>query len=306
MTVNEKHEKTGIIISIVGGFLLASSAVIMALIARSQAILFDGLYSLITLGMAVAALKVINLVASPETKNRPFGYMALEPFFNLVKSIIMLILLVFFLVTNIQELLTGGRDIALDLTTIYIFICLAIYGAIILLLMKCRQGTESNILAFEIKNWCVDALITAGIAVSLVAAMIAVRLGYTRVLPYVDPVVVILLTLVSFPVPIKTLVVELRRLLLISTENSIEQEVKTQLAGVIEQRGLTHLRVWGLKSGRTQYLFIYCGLKDEQTTVEQLDKIRGDIFRALSPLYSRFWADILFTEVNPEGTFPGL
>jgi len=62
----------------------------MALVAKSQAILLDGLYNFITLTMAFISLKVIDLVNTPETKNRPFGYMSLEPFLNLTKSLIVI------------------------------------------------------------------------------------------------------------------------------------------------------------------------------------------------------------------------
>ena len=276
----------------------------MALIAKSQAILLDGLFNFITLIMAFASLKVINLVETPETKNRPFGYMALEPFLNLTKSLVILTLLVVFLVTNIQELCTGGRLISLDMTTLYIFMCLVIYAIIILLLRKYKKRTNSSILMLEIKNWYVDALITAGIAVSLVAAMIILHMGHTKILPYIDPIIVIALIIVSFPVPLKVLLIELKRLLLVSSENNIEVEAKKQLADLICKYGLIDTRIWGLKSGRTYYLFIYSTLKDETTTIKHLDEIRTEIFKELSKLYPKFWADIMFTTINPEIPFP--
>jgi predicted Co/Zn/Cd cation transporter (cation efflux family) len=302
--VKKDYEKIGVKISIVGSSFLALSAVIMALIAKSQAILFDGLFNFITLAMAFASLKVINLVKTPETKNRPFGYMALEPFLNLIKSLVILTLLVVFLVTNIQEICTGGRIISLDMTTLYIFVCLIIYAIIILFLRKYKKRTSSSILKLEINNWYVDALITVGIAISLVIAMIILRMGYTKILPYIDPIIVIALTAVSFPVPLKALSVALKRLLLVSSENSIEAEAKKQLHDVICKYGLIDTKIWGLKSGRTHYLFIYSDLKEEETTVMHLDEIRVEIFKELSKIYPKFWADIMFTKINPEEPFP--
>lgn len=304
MTYKADNERRGVILSVIGSALLATSAVVMALVAKSQAILLDGLYTVITLAMALVSLKVIDLLKKPETHNRPFGYMALEPFLNLVKSLIMLILLVFFLITNIQELCTGGRDIALDMTTLYIFICLAIYAVIILRLRRYRRGTSSSILDLEIKNWCVDAMITGGIAVSLMAAMLLIRMGYGHIQPYIDPLVVVALIVVSLPLPLKTFSVEIKRLLLISTENSIETEAVTQLRPVIQQFGLVNTHIWGLKSGRTHYLFVYCSLKDEHTTITELDRIRAAIFRNLSEVYPKCWADIMFTAINPDEPFP--
>jgi len=302
--MEKNHERIGVKVSIIGSVLLASSAIVMALVAKSQAILLDGLYNFITLAMAFASLKVISLVETPETKNRPFGYMALEPFLNLTKSLVMLALLIVFLVTNIQELCTGGRIISLDMTIVYIFICLIIYAIVILFLKKYKRETSSSILELEIRNWYVDALITAGIAISLIVAMILLRMGYTKILPYIDPVIVIALVLVSFPVPIRAFVRAFKRLLLVSSENSIEVEVKECLCDIIERYGLIDMQIWGLKSGRTYYLFVYSALKEEQTTIGHLDKIRREMFEEISKIYPKFWADIMFTTIDPGKPFP--
>ncbi len=298
--MKKDYEKLGMKISVVGSSLLSISAIVLALLAKSQAILLDGLYTFITLVMGLVSLKVIALLKIPENKTRPFGYMALEPFLNLIKSLIMLILLIVFLITNIQVLSAGGRWISLDMTIVYIFICLFIYAVIILMLRKCGRLTQSSILALEIQNWQIDALQTIGIAVSLIIAMILIRMGYTAILPYIDPLVVIALVIISLPVTIKVFVLEFRRLLLVAPENSIEQEVTEHIAEISNQYGIRQIRVWGLKSGRTLFLFLYCDLKDDQVTIHLLDEIRRAIFRKLATVYPAFWADIMFTRINPE------
>lgn len=297
------YEKTGLRISIAGSVLLSSSAIIMALVAKSQAILLDGLYTFVTLVMALVSLRVVDLVNMPETRTRPFGYMALEPFLNLIKSLVMLVLLTLFLITNIQELCTGGRRIAVDMTTLYMFICLVIYAVIILLLKKCERRVQSSILDLEIRNWKIDAMQTAGIAGSLVIAMILLKRGHTTILPYIDPLIVIALVLVSLPVPVKVLANEFKRLVLISPENRLEREVKQQLADIAREFSIVDIQVWGLKSGRTHYLFLYCDLENDQTTLDTLDRIRRAMFKQLALVYPVFWADIMFTRINPETPF---
>lgn len=298
--MQKDYEKLGMKISVIGSTLLGISAIVMALLAKSQAILLDGLYTFITLVMALVSLKVIELVKIPETKTRPFGYMALEPFLNLIKSLIMVILLSVFLITNIQVLSAGGRWISLDMTVVYIFICLFIYAGIILMLKKCGRLAQSSILALEIQNWQIDALQTIGIAVSLIIAVILIRNGYTSILPYVDPLVVIALAIISLPVTIKVFVLECKKLLLVAPENSIEQEVTDHISEISNQYGISQIRVWGLKSGRTLFLFLYCDLKRDQVTINMLDEIRRAIFRKLATVYPVFWADIMFTRINPE------
>ena len=300
------YEKLGVKISIFGSILFFIIAIVVALLAKSQAILLDGLYTFITLIMSFVSLKVIDMVKMPETKSKPFGYMSFEPFLNLVKSLIVLTVLIVFLITNIQVLCAGGRVISLNMAVIYIILSLFIYAGTILFLKKCSRKETSSILGLEIRNWYIDALLTVGIAVSLIFAMIVIRLGYTQILPYIDPAIVIALAAVSLLVPLKVILVEFKRLLLISPENSVEIEVKKQISSVTEKYGIISTQVWGLKSGRSYYLSLYCDLKDECITLSQLDEIRGEIFKELSKIYSKFWADIMFTRVNPEKPFPVL
>lgn len=298
--MKKDFEKIALLVSMSGSILLSASAVIMTLITGSQAILLDGLYTFVTLTMAFLSLKVLYFLKKPETKSKPFGYMILEPFLNLIKCLVMLCVLIVFLITNIQELFTGGREISLNLTTLYIFICLIIYSIIILMMIKYGRKAPSSILELEIKNWCIDAFQTAGIGVSLITAIILYNLGYTEILPFIDPVIVIVLVLLSLPVPLKVFIIETSRLLLISPENRVENEVKEHLKPVIARYSITSIQVWSLNSGRTHYLFLYLDLKNDSVTIVQLDEIRDAIFKELSNIYPNFWADIMFTRINPE------
>ena len=297
--MKKDYEKIGIIISMVGSFLLSVSAVIMAIIAESQAIMLDGMYTLITLLMSIVSLKVISLVNLPETKRSPFGYVALEPFLNLTKSLIILVMLAVCFVSNIQALFSGGREIILDLATYYTLICIFIYFLIIFWIKKCKKKTDSSILGLEVKNWYIDTFITLGIAVSLAAVLIVYKLGYTNILPYIDPILVILIVLVSLPVPIKAFVIELKRLLLISPDNYIEGgNIKEYINIVSEKYGLKNINVYAVKIGRIYQIFIYANLNTENVTLDYLDEIRAHIRKELSMHYSRHYTDVIFSKID--------
>lgn len=302
--VANDDETRGVKLSVAGSLVLSTSAIVMAIVGRSQAILLDGLYTFITLMLAFASLRVIKLLKEPETKNRPFGYMAFEPFLNIFKSLVMLTVLAVFLVTSIQELMTGGRLVELDAMVLYIALCLVVYAAVLWRLRRYGKRVQSSILALEIKNWTIDAMLTVGIMVSLMIALLVIELGHVGILPYIDPVIVIGLVVLSLPVPIKVLVTEFKQLTLISDENRLEAEVLEQIAPVIDAHALQAVQVWGLKAGRSVYLFVYAGLRDDATTLTQLDAIRTEIFVELKKRYPVFWADIIFTRIDPQQPFP--
>ena len=58
-----------------------------ALVTGSDAILFDGIYSLIALCVALLTLKVARLAQRPDDDNFHFGYTAMEPTLNLFKAL---------------------------------------------------------------------------------------------------------------------------------------------------------------------------------------------------------------------------
>ncbi len=296
--MKKDYEKRGIIISMIGSFLLSVSALIMAIVAESQAIMLDGMYTLITLLMSLVSLKVINLVNLPETKRSPFGYVALEPFLNLTKSLIILVMLAVCFVANIQALFSGGREIILDLATYYTLICICIYFFVIFLIKRCKQKTDSSILVLEVKNWYIDTFITVGIAVSLAVVLIVYKLGYTNILPYIDPSLVLIIVLVSLPVPIKAFVIELKRLLLISPENYIESNIKEYINPVTEKYGLKNINIYAVKIGRIYQIFIYANLKTANISLDLLDEIRMNIRKELSKHFSRHYTDVIFSKVD--------
>ena len=300
MSKTQTYEKKGLRLSVLGSFCLCSSGIVMALIGQSLAILLDSIYTFLTLSMAFVSLKVVDFIERPETKTRPFGYMALEPFLNLSKSLVLLVVLVVFLVTSIQELFSGGRIIALDAMIIYIAICLVLYALIIFKLKRYGAIAKSSILDLEIRNWLIDATLTIGIMVSLLLAVLAIALGYDNILPYIDPAFVVVLVVLSLPAPLKTCWSEIRHLLLISDDNDLEGEVRTHLADLFVQNGIKNSHIWGLKSGRFRYLFIYASLVNRQQSLTELDEIRTAIFLKLHEIYSEFWCDIQFTDIDPE------
>ncbi|MCP4178900.1 MAG: cation transporter [bacterium] len=296
--MNQNYEKIGMIISIVGGFLLGLSALIMAILTKSQAIMLDGMFTLITLFMSFISLKIINLVNLPETKRRPFGFVALEPFLNLIRCTFVLVLLIVCLIVNIQSVLSGGRDIELDLATYYTFSCIIIYLLIIFFITKFNKKTDSSILNLEVKEWYIDTFLTVGIAISLGIVFVLYKLGFTDILPYIDPVIVIILVIASLPMPTKIFITELNRLLLVSPENLIQKNIENYIEPIVREYGLKTVDIYAIKIGRIYQIFIYTDLEDQNTCIDRMDTIRIEIRKELSKHYSKHYTDVIFSYID--------
>ena len=297
--MKKNYEKIGMGISIAGGILLSFSAIVVSILAKSQAILLDGVFTLITLVMAFISLKVINLVNLPENKKRPFGFVALEPFLNITKSVVVMVVLIVCLVVNIEAVMTGGRNMEVSLATYYTIACIVIYLVTIHFINKCKRKTDSSILALEIKEWYIDTILTVGIAISLGVSILLMKLGYTHILPYIDPSIVIVLVIVSLPMPLLTFIIELKGLLLISSDNvHIQRKIKRYLRPIIQKYGLVNVDVFALRLGRMYDVSIYTNLKDENTCIKHLDTIRLEIINELTRHYDKHTTDVIFSKLD--------
>ncbi len=289
------YEKLGFQISLIGSAVLSVSAIIVAILAKSQAVLLDGLYTFVTLIMAIISIKIVGLIKEPETKKRPFGFSALEPFLNTTKCLIILVLLAAALFTNIQTLMSGGRSIDINLAAIYTGVCLIVYIAILVFIKRCIKRCPSEILKLEVKNWFIDTIITFGIAVALVIVLFLKYTKYQYMMPYVDPALTVIIVLVSLPIPLMTIKRELKNLLLISPENLIEKKLKNILKVIIEENRLENIHIYALKSGRKFQIQMYTKIKLKPVTIELLDEIREQVRSTLSKNIKEFYIDVIFT-----------
>src|SRR5205823_1042175 len=102
------------------GFLMISVlGLVFGLRARSQAILLDGVYALVSVVMTVLAARVARLVERPSSEAFHFGYAHFEPLLNLVRGLLIFAVCAYALVITIEVLLRGGREIDAEVGIVY-------------------------------------------------------------------------------------------------------------------------------------------------------------------------------------------
>ena len=292
------YEKLGFQVSLLGGVVIATSAVVIAILSKSQAIFFDGIYTLITAIMAFISLIIVNLLKKPETKRRPFGFSEFEPFLNLTKCLIILVMTIIALYSNIQILFVGGRRIELGLAAVYSIICVFIYIFVVILIKACLKKSTSAILKLEEKNWKIDTALTIGVAFSLLCALLLKGTRFDFVLPYLDPALVIVIFAISLPIPINEGRKALAGLLLISSDNVIEKQVLDSVESVINEYKLYNIHVYALKVGRKYQIYMYTQINNDNLCVAYLDEIRGKIKQSVKNEISDFYMDVIFTNMS--------
>jgi predicted Co/Zn/Cd cation transporter (cation efflux family) len=120
---SETHEKRGLWLSTL---FMAALGIGFAILTSSNAVLLDGLFSLIGFAIGLVSLRVAMLVRRPDDEVYHFGYAAYEPMLNLSKGLLMAFVTIFALVSAVQVVLQGGREIQAGWASVYAWIAAAV------------------------------------------------------------------------------------------------------------------------------------------------------------------------------------
>lgn len=290
-------EQRALRFSTVGYLLMGGLGIGFFLVTRSEAILLDGVYSLVSFGASLMAARVARLVHRPGSETFHFGYAHLEPLLNTLRGFLIVGLSAFALASAVDALLHGGRPIAAGLAMVY-----GVSAAALCLLMAWNQRrlarkVGSPLLDVDARTWFVDGIISAGAAAGFFTAYLFERLDLHHLLPYVDPTLVVLLVLVMARVPLKTLWENLREVLQVAPPVNDQQAVRTAIEGAVADLPTREVQVRMVKVGRFFYVLTHVLLPEDwrPESTGALDAVRCRIARSLTEVPLRLVTDTVFT-----------
>jgi cation diffusion facilitator family transporter len=297
MTVSVRKESQGLTLSILGGCVMAGLGIGFAVVTHSEAVLLDGIFSLVGTAVAMVGKRVASLVRRPDDEHFHFGYAAYEPMLNLIKGLLIAVVSIFALVSAVVAITEGGRLVRGGTAVIYAIIAAVGCFAIAATQRRLARQTTSPLLVVDAKNWFVDGLISSGVALAFLATTFMQGSSLEWFLPFVDPSVVIGLAVLSSPIPILIVRANWTQLMGRAPDTDIQREARKRVAQALEGTpGLTpHLRL--LETGRSYYVQLYLVLDPEYETesVADLDRIRGRLHRALVKEGEEIGLDVIFT-----------
>jgi predicted Co/Zn/Cd cation transporter (cation efflux family) len=288
-------EQQGIRISLVGALTFAVLGLSFAIWSESQAVLLDGAFNLITALMVLFAMRISRLLGEPGSQRRPVGYVALEPLYILIKGLILLILTLFVMASNVIIMLRGGNELKLGIIVIYIGI--AVIGNFItwLLIHQKNKNFPSPLLEVEKQNWLVNAMISSGIGVSFILVLIFRDGAMKPLVPYVDQIVVLVVGLISLPVPIGAIRNGLRDLLLFGAGESVQQKAEDIISHHLPSSEINEWKVYVLKTGRKYWLSLFVNPAGDTIASDFSDKLHAVLVTALEEEYSPCNLDIVIS-----------
>ncbi|WP_163576464.1 cation diffusion facilitator family transporter [Halomonas faecis] len=284
-------------ISIVATLAVSALGVTLGLLAGSQSILFDGVFSTIDAAMSGLALLVARLAEREVSERFQHGYWHLEPMVAALNGSILLLLCFYAFLNAVLGLLEGGRELTFGLAIVYAAVVALVCFAMHAYEKRINRRVDSEFLRIDAQSWLMAALITSALLVAFAIALILETTRWAHFTRYVDSLLLAVLTLCFMPVPIGIVRRALREVFLIAP-GELDSEVHAAMAPVMARNGLLEYTSHVAKTGRGHFIEIHIVTTPEFAVgegVAVMDEIREQIASGLTPPPERRWFTVAFT-----------
>jgi cation diffusion facilitator family transporter len=284
-------------ISIAGACFMALLGLTFAYITSSSAILLDGLFSLINLFMSVLTLKVAKLLTSPGNDKFHFGFTQTEPLLNTFKGLVIAGVMIYAFSGALNAMFKGGRPILFGKAILYAVI--SVIGCAIIALKLKNRATNHNypLLELEAKGWIIDTLLSSVALLTFIAGYYISKTNLNHLVNYIDPTLVIVISIALFPIPYKTLKSSIRDLLLYAPPLTVQEDIVQYLEQEPRIQASENFDIKSAKMGRYYYVEIIVLVNKENSVlnIKDFDTIRDKIHNDLKKKYPKLFFSMEFT-----------
>ncbi|WP_300383320.1 cation transporter [Clostridium sp.] len=261
-------------------------------------ITFDGVYSLISLGLALFAIGCTNFINKRDFKKYPFGKANMEPLIVIIKSIVLLIMCSFSMFSAISEIINGGNDVEVGFALAYSLISSIGCTWVYLYMIRKSKNLNSDIVKAESSQWFMDSLISVGVLIGFLISILFKYIGLAAYSKYVDPGMVILSCLIFFKVPVTSIIEGFMELINRNADDNISFDINSLVKGIEEEYNLEESVARVAKIGRELRIEIDFILSNDSRikSVDDMDEVREIIDENTNHFELEKWMNITFTK----------
>lgn len=284
-------------ISMVGALFFALFGIAWGWTAQSEMIIFDGLYSFISLALTMLSLYINNFIAKKELDKYPFGKYILEPLVISFKSLIIGGMCLYSLIGAIQDVVHGGNTVEYGSALIYSIVSVIGCGGVYIFMKKKGDKISSELIKVEASQWLMDTLLSIGVLVGFVIAMILRNTRFSGLNVYIDPMMVIMVSVVFIKMPVQSFINAFKEILCVKADDEINDDIYVLVKEIEEEYNFEESITRVSKVGRELRIeidFIYN--KDSKLkTLDQMDNVREEINDAIKHIDYKKWLNVSFT-----------
>lgn len=286
-------------ISIWGSVTVAIIGFIWGVITNSQMIFFDGMYSLVGFGLSSISLLAVNFMNDKQENVKfQFGKDTIEPLVVIFKSFVIFVLCIYAIITSSQDIFTEGRKVDVENALVYAIFSTAVCIFVYLYLKRKAKNCYSELLKAEYDQWFMDTLLSTMVLLGFCIATILKRTSYYFIIPYVDPLLVLVAAIYFIKNPISTLKKSIQELLRMAPNQEIQGHVRNIIEDIESKYHINESYIRICKVGSTVFIEIDFILTDESRvkSIKESDAIREEIYENLKIIQHQKWLTVCFTE----------
>lgn len=284
-------------LSVVGALFFALFGIAWGWALNSDMIIFDGLYSFISVMLSMLSLYINNYMAKRDFEKFPFGKHILEPIVISIKSLIIAIMCLYSLVEAIKTIVAGGNNLEFGLAIIYSVVSVIGCGAISLYMKLKSKALSSELIKAEFTQWLMDTSLSTAVLVAFIVAIIISNTKLNFLNPYIDPVMTAVVSLVCIRIPIKGFIESFKEVICVKADDEINDDIYILVKEIEEEYNFEDSIARVSKIGRELRIeidFIYN--KDSKLkTLDQMDNVREEINDAIKHIDYKKWLNVSFT-----------
>lgn len=288
-----KKEKSAMTVSLYANLFFVIVELLMAIYTSSQAVLLDAVYDGIEFCMLLPSIFLIPLLYKPSSEKHPFGYMQLETLFLVVKGMTMTAVTVGLIANSVNILVHGGHVVSFDTVAYFELFACVLGVAVTLYLKRKNRNLNSPIVTAEMEGWRIDSIVSLGMTAAFFLPMLIPFAWFLPVIPYLDQIITIILSMFMLPVPIRTVISGIRDLMLLPPEEETIAEIRETVEPVIRTSNCEDITYDIVRTGRKLWISAYITLKKDELSVAKFKIIQARCIEALTQKYTNFYFELL-------------
>lgn len=242
----DARDRRLLLLSVWASAAFAVLASVWGVLSDSSMIVFDGLSSFASIGLSMLAVVALRTSRRGPDDRYPWGREVWEPLVVVVKAVALAALCVYAVIGGVTDLLGGGREVSTGWALAYAILA-TVAGAVVTLIM--RRGGRSDLVRAEAAEWVGDTLLSLGVLVGFVVAVVLVSAGRPDLAAYVDPAMVVVVSLAFLRIPARLVGEGMRELLSMSPPAQTQADLAAAVEAVREEFGLAEAFLRASKVG---------------------------------------------------------
>ncbi len=262
--------------------------------ANSEAILLDGMFNVILFAMTAVGLSVSHRIHGGPNKSYHFGYGGYEPFLVLIRSSLAMALMAFAAFGAIQTILRGGSNVNGSVALVYSIVLATSCGAVAATIHRAYRATGWPTVYAEFLTWALNGVISGSTGVALFLAELLQGTSVDWLVPYADPALLLLMSVVLLPPPFAMLRQSFFELVGRAPQEPLESQLELQKL-LPRKFSVRVLRVVCMGKSESILLRAAC---DPDVTVGECDAIRERWLQVARRRFPYTHAVLVFSNVD--------